>query len=160
MPDKGIARRAEALAALLILLTAAFPGAVHAQGALATYEKAHTVSQIDWLLLQANLMILQDMNLEKRDQAGIPLWKYDRAAKRITADVVVSRALGTGPTKAARLLLAIRAARAFGAAEELLPSLRPEDAEIVFYYEEWDDGVSSPRRVDFAAYRNGELTFY
>src|SRR5690606_9066787 len=106
-----------ALPALFVLLAVALSG-LHAQGTLAGYEKSFTVSQIDWLLLQANLRILQDLNLEQREQAGIPLWRYDKPARRIVADVQVSRALGKGPTKAARMLLEIRAARAFGAAEE------------------------------------------
>ncbi|HEY2967016.1 MAG TPA: hypothetical protein VGK75_01510 [Casimicrobiaceae bacterium] len=131
----------------------------HAQDKFAKYESPASISTMDWLLLQANLKLMRDLDATDREKAEIPFWYYNKPSRKIAASVRVSWEVGKGPLDRSRKLLTTRSIEAFVEAQQRIPELTHDDAEIVFFYIDYNPDGSNLRRVEFAFYRKGELTF-
>ena len=131
---------------------------VYAQDKLAKYQAPASISNLDWILTQINLDMMRDIMVDNRDTVEVPIWYYDRLAKKIRASVRVVRSFGKGPLEKSRSILLGRVSVGFITLQASIPEVAKSDVEIVFYYHD-NSGDGGLRRVEFAFYKNGELTF-
>lgn len=145
--------------AIMVFIVGWTARGIEAQNRLEKYEAPAAIRAIDWLLLQANLRLIHDIDIRDRDKAEVPFWHYDKASHKIRASVRVSKEAAQGSLSNLRSMVTMRSVAAFVEAQQWIPELKKQDAEIVFFHVDWNPDGSNLRRVEFASYKDGEITF-
>ena len=106
-----------------------------------------------------NLRLLRDRSFEPQEGIEVPSWIYFNG--KIQASVRVSWQIGKGAiTSQTRQQLMTCAIEAFVDAQLEIRDLKDQDAEVLFYYLDWNPDGSNLHRVEFARFANKELTFH
>lgn len=145
--------------ALVLLADTALPQTSKTK--FSVYETPYPVTAMDWALLQTNLKLLTNIDNRNTDQVEIPRLYFDRRLQKMRASVRVTRNTAKSSPESLRELLSERALTAKVEAQQWVAEATDSDFEIVFYYLDWKSspGVFAAKRVEFAFFRNGELTF-